>query len=53
MNLVEQTLYFLKAKRELACGIYTVTYNTEGILIIFDRKKILKWLNPEEPEKDV
>ena len=32
--------------------VYTVAYDTEGILIIFDRKKVLKWLNPDEPELD-
>lgn len=32
--------------------VYTVTYNTEGVLIVFDKQKILKWLNPGEPEYD-
>lgn len=33
--------------------VYTVAYNTEGLLIIFDKRKILKWLNPEEDEQNI
>jgi hypothetical protein len=32
--------------------IYTVAYDTEGILIILNKRKVLKWLNLEEPELD-
>jgi len=43
---------FESQKRSGMWDVYTVAYNTEGLLIIFNKKRILKWLNPKEELKN-